>query len=135
VIVGVLVFVFFMVQMVGDPVRLMLPGDVPQDVYLRMKEALGFNDPVLVRFGRELTGWLHGDFGISLWQGTAALPLALHRIPNTLFLTVVSLSIAIPLALGLGMYSAVKPNSIVDRILTASRWRVYRWPTSGSASC
>lgn len=118
-IIGVLIFVFFMVQMVGDPVRLMLPGDVPQDVYLRMKEALGFNDPILVRFGRELGGWLHGDFGISIWQGTAALPLALHRIPNTLFLTVVSLSIAIPISLGLGMYSAVKPNSLTDRFLTA----------------
>jgi len=45
--------------------------------------------------------------------------MALHRIPNTLFLTVVSLSIAIPIALSLGMYSAVRPNSLTDRFLTA----------------
>lgn len=115
---AVLVFVFFMVQMVGDPVKLMLPSDVPESVYLEMREALGFNDPLPVRFVREVGGWVRGDFGDSLWQQIPALPLALERIPRTLFLTVVSLSIAVPMALILGSYSAIHPNSVVDRFLT-----------------
>jgi len=115
---GVLVFVFFMVQMVGDPVKLMLPSDVPESVYLEMREALGFNDPLPVRFIREVGGWVRGDFGDSLWQQIPALPLALERIPRTLFLTAVTLAMAVPVALALGSYSAVRPNSLVDRFLT-----------------
>ncbi len=115
---GVLVFVFFMVQMVGDPVKLMLPSDVPESTYLEMREALGFNDPLPERFVREVGGWVQGDFGDSLWQQVPALPLALDRVPNTLFLTLVTLSIAVPIALFLGAYSAIRPNSVVDRILT-----------------
>jgi peptide/nickel transport system permease protein len=64
-------------------------------------------------------GWIHGDFGDSLWQRAPALPLALRRIPNTLFLTAVSLTIAVPIALVLGMFSAIKPDSWLDRALTA----------------
>ena len=65
VIFGVLVFVFFMVQMVGDPVKLMLPSDVPESTYLEMRESLGFNDPLPQRFVREVGGWVQGDFGDS----------------------------------------------------------------------
>lgn len=115
---GVLIFVFFMVQMVGDPVKLMLPSDVPESTYLEMREALGFNDPLPERFIREVGGWVRGDFGDSLWQQIPALPLALNRIPRTLFLTVVTLGFAVPVALALGSYSAIRPNSAVDRILT-----------------
>ena len=118
VIFGVLVFVFFMVQMVGDPVKLMLPSDVPESTYLEMRESLGFNDPLPERFVREVGGWVQGDFGDSLWQQVPALPLALYRVPYTLFLTLVTLSIAVPIALFLGAYSAIRPDSVVDRILT-----------------
>lgn len=113
-----LVFVFFMVQMVGDPVKLMLPSDVPESTYLEMREALGFNDPLPVRFVREVGGWVRGDFGDSLWQRMPALGLALERVPRTLFLTLVTMTFAVPTALFLGMYSAIRPNSFVDRILT-----------------
>jgi peptide/nickel transport system permease protein len=115
---GVLVFVFFMVQMVGDPVKLMLPSDVPESTYQEMREELGFNDPLPERFVREVGGWVRGDFGDSLWQRVPALPLAIDRIPKTLFLTTVTLVIAVPVALLLGVYSAIRPNSAVDRILT-----------------
>lgn len=115
---GVLVFVFFMVQMVGDPVKLMLPSDVPESTYLEMREALGFNDPLPQRFIREVGGWVRGDFGDSLWQQIPALPLALDRIPRTLYLTLVTLMIAVPVALTLGAYSAIRPNSLTDRFLT-----------------
>ena len=118
VIFGVLVFVFFMVQMVGDPVKLMLPSDVPESTYLEMRESLGFNDPLAQRFVREVGGWVQGDFGDSLWQQVPALPLALSRVPYTLFLTLVTMTIAVPTALFLGAYSAVRPDSVVDRILT-----------------
>ena len=119
VVLGVLVFVFFMVQAVGDPVSLMLPSEVAPEIRENMRETLGLNDPLHERFFREVGGWIRGDFGDSLWQRTPALPLALSRIPNTLFLTAVSLSIALPIAITLGAISAIRPRSLIDRTLTA----------------
>jgi peptide/nickel transport system permease protein len=119
VVLGVLIFVFLMVQLVGDPVRLMLPAEAPESIREELRESLGLNDPLYVRFGRSIWGWVRGDFGDSLWQKVPALPLALSRIPNTLFLTLVSLGIALPIAITLGVLSAVKPNSLIDRTLTA----------------
>ena len=119
VVLGVLIFVFLMLQLVGDPVRLMLPAEAPESIREELRESLGLNDPLYVRFGRSMWGWVQGDFGDSLWQKVPALPLALSRIPNTLFLTAVALGIALPIAIALGVLSAVKPNSLIDRTLTA----------------
>jgi peptide/nickel transport system permease protein len=118
VLVGVLILVFFVVNMVGDPARLMLPPQAPHQLYLDTREELGLNDPILVQFWRSFSGWITGDFGESLWQGVPALPLALSRIPATLILTAVSLGFAIPLALALGSLSALRPGSWLDRLLT-----------------
>jgi peptide/nickel transport system permease protein len=105
VVLGVLIFVFLMLQLVGDPVRLMLPAEAPESIREELRESLGLNDPLYVRFGRSIWGWVRGDFGDSLWQKTPALPVAL--------------GIALPLAIALGALSAVKPNSLIDRTLTA----------------
>jgi len=118
VLVGVLVFVFFVVNMVGDPARLMLPPQAPHELYLDTRRELGLDDPILVQFWRSFSGWATGDFGDSIWQGVPALPLALSRLPATLLLTVVSLGFAIPLALALGSFSALRPGSALDRLLT-----------------
>jgi len=118
VLVGVLMLVFVVVDQIGDPARLMLPADAPMQSYLDLRAALGLDDPFIERFWRTVSGWITGDFGDSLWQGVPSLPLALDRLPATLFLTAVSLAIAVPLAMFLGARSATNPGSIVDRVLT-----------------
>lgn len=118
VIVGLLMVVFFVVNMVGDPARLMLPPQAPRELYLDTRRELGLDDPMSEQFWRSFSGWITGDFGDSLWQGVPALPLALSRIPATLILTAVSLGIAIPLAFALGSLSALRPGSVLDRLLT-----------------
>jgi peptide/nickel transport system permease protein len=118
VVLGVLILVFIVVDQIGDPARLMLPTDAPQQVYLDLRERLGLDDPFHERLWRTFSGWFRGDFGESLWQGAPSLSLALERIPYTLLLTVVSLSFAIPIALVVGARSAVKPGSLGDRVLT-----------------
>jgi peptide/nickel transport system permease protein len=118
VVLGVLILVFIVVDQIGDPARLMLPTDAPQQVYLDLRARLGLDDPFHERLWRTFSGWFRGDFGESLWQGAPSLSLALERIPYTLLLTVVSLSFAVPIALVVGGRSAVKPGSLGDRVLT-----------------
>jgi len=59
-----------------------------------------------------------GDFGDSIWQRVPALPIVLDRIPATLYLAGVTLLLSVPLAILLGIISAVRPRSIADRLVT-----------------
>jgi peptide/nickel transport system permease protein len=116
---AVLTVVWFVVNQIGDPAKLILPPSASEQLYLDTREALGLNDPLLVQFWRSMSGWIVFDFGDSIWQGVPALPLVLDRLPATLLLTFFTLLMAVPIALALGVLSALKPDSILDRALTA----------------
>ena len=118
VIVGVVVVVFLVMHMIGDPARLMLRPEATQEQYLALRKQLGLDDPIYVQFGRFVGGVLQGDFGVSLWQRIPAMPLVLHRLPATLYLTLVTLAVALPAAVLLGVFSALKPGTVMDRIIT-----------------
>ena len=118
VIFALIAVVFFMLHLVGDPARLMLPQEATAEQYEALRRQLGLDDPLYVQFGRYLAGLARGDFGTSLWQGVPALTLVLDRLPNTLYLTLVTMAIAVPTAVGLGVLAALKPNSAMDRAIT-----------------
>jgi peptide/nickel transport system permease protein len=118
VLLAVLIVVWFVVNSLGDPARLILPPSASEQLYLDTREEMGLNDPILVQFWNSFSGWIVGDFGNSVWQGVPALQLVLQRLPATLFLTFATLAIAVPLALALGIISALKPGSVLDRVLT-----------------
>ena len=118
VLAGVLVIVFVIGHMIGDPARLMLPPEAPREQYLALRKSLGLDDPLYVQFIRSASKWVTGDFGDSLWQRAPAMPLALQRLPATLQLTFVAMLLAIPLAVALGVVSATKPRTVADRVLT-----------------
>lgn len=114
-LVGVLVVVFVVGNLIGDPVVLMLPDTATTEQIEDMRQALGFNDPQWQQFIRFALGALQGDFGDSLWQNVPALPLVLSRLPATLYLAAVTVGIAFPVAILLGSLAALKPRSIIDR--------------------
>lgn len=113
-----MIVVFFVTHMLGDPARLMLRPEATEEQVQALRDTLGLNDPMHVQFGRFITNLAQGDFGNSLWQRVPALPIVLDRVPATLYLAGVTLLIAFPLALLLGIVSAVRPRSVWDRIVT-----------------
>jgi peptide/nickel transport system permease protein len=112
------VVVFFATHLVGDPASLMLRPEATEAQRQAVRERLGLNDPILVQFGRFLSGVARGDFGDSIWQRVPALPVVLSRVPATLYLASVTLLLAIPLSITMGIISAVRPGSFVDRVVT-----------------
>jgi peptide/nickel transport system permease protein len=118
VLVGVLVLVFFVSSIVGDPARLILAPEAPLDQVEQLRNQLGLNDPLWQQFLRTVGGWLHGDFGISYVRNTPAIDATLERLPATLQLTAVTMIVVVPLALLIGIYSARRPGSLVDQALT-----------------
>ena len=115
---GLLVVVFFVTHLIGDPVSLMLRPEATEEQRQALRARLGLDDPVLVQFGRFIGGAVRGDFGESIWQRVPALPIVLDRLPATIYLAGATLLLAVPLAILLGIVSAIRPGSIVDRIVT-----------------
>jgi peptide/nickel transport system permease protein len=118
VLLGLVVVVFFMTHLVGDPASLMLRPEATEAQRQAVRERLGLNDPILVQFVRFVSGVVRGDFGDSIWQRVPALPVVLSRVPATLYLASVTLLLAIPLSILLGIISSLRPRSFVDRAVT-----------------
>ena len=78
--------VFFLVRLGGDPVILFLPMDIQAKDINEFRQRLGFNDPLIVQYGRFIGGAAHGNFGESLRYKQDALGLVLERLPATLAL-------------------------------------------------
>jgi ABC-type dipeptide/oligopeptide/nickel transport system permease component len=115
--VGVTLITFAILQASGDPVALMMP-EAPEADRAVLREAMGFNEPLLPQFGRFLGGALRGDFGHSFYHRMPAFALVLERMPTTLLLTCLSLVIALVVAIPVGIYSAVRRDSAMDHLAT-----------------
>src|SRR5499425_892722 len=100
--------VFFMVRLSGDPVLLFLPMDIQAKDVNEFRQRLGFNDPLLVQYGRFVAGAARGDFGESLRYKRDALGLVLERLPATLLLAGSALALTACLAIPTGVVSAVR---------------------------
>src|SRR4029453_3348975 len=84
--------VFGMVRLGGDPVLLFLPMDIQAKDVNAIRQQLGFNDPLIVQYGRFMRGAVQGDFGQSLRYRRDALGLGLDRLPPPLRLAPASLA-------------------------------------------
>jgi len=117
VILGVLLLVFFIVNLTGDPVRIMLPPEASQEDVERLRVQMGLDRPLPEQFIRFIAGAVRGDFGESLrYRGQPALKQVIQRFPATLTLAAVTLAWSLPAALILGTIAAVRRNSIIDNL-------------------
>jgi peptide/nickel transport system permease protein len=117
VILGVLLLVFFIVNLTGDPVRIMLPPEASQEDVERLRVQMGLDRPLPEQFVRFLAGAVRGDFGESLrYRGQPALKQVIQRFPATLTLAAVTLAWSLPAALILGTLAALRHNSLLDNL-------------------
>ena len=113
---GVLLLVFTMVRVTGDPATLMMSREASPEDLEAFRERMGFNDPVLVQFGRFMSGAVVGDFGDSLHFKTPAMPMVLERLPATLQLALTALIMAVVVGIPLGLVGGFNPGSFIDNI-------------------
>ncbi len=112
----VLVLVFSLVRVVpGDPaVTLLGPG--ASDVQIAaLREQLNLDQPIVMQFVSYLGGVLQGDLGISLKSGQPVTLELMKRLPATIELSVVALLAAIVIGIPLGVFSATRPDTVLDQ--------------------
>ena len=102
----------------GDVAESILGKEAPDDVIAVMRERLGLNEPAYVRYWDWLSGLFVGDLGVSLGSGREISELIDDRLWNTVRLASVTAIIAVPLAVILGLISAMRAGTVMDRSIS-----------------
>ncbi|MBR0649591.1 ABC transporter permease [Roseomonas terrae] len=111
----VALFVFSLLYIApGDPAAV-IAGDqaTPEDVE-RIRQSLGLDRPYLVRFGEWVFRILRGDLGVSIFTNLPVSLMIQQRIEPTLSLMVVTLLLAVTIAVPMGVVAAWKAGTWID---------------------
>jgi len=112
---GILVLVFFITKIIpADPVGALLGGNAPPELVDELKHKLGLDKPLIIQFVDYMKGALKGDFGISLKTNRPVIEDIKEYFPATMELAIFAIIIAVGIGIPLGIFSAVKRNSVVD---------------------
>jgi peptide/nickel transport system permease protein len=114
VIAAVVFIVFIMMFLSGNPALLLLPPDASREDVLEFSRQMGFDRPIWEQFLGFAGNLLHGDFGRSWRFQAPALPLVLERLPATIELALSALLFSLVIAVPVGVFSAVKRNTVFD---------------------
>jgi ABC-type dipeptide/oligopeptide/nickel transport system permease component len=113
---GVMILVFFLVRITGDPANLMASREASPETIEEIRREWGFDRPLLVQFWDFVTGAAVLDFGKSYHFKTPAMPMVLERLPATVQLAAVGLLIAVSIGIPLGLVGGFNPGSVVDSV-------------------
>ena len=102
----------------GDVATAILGQSATPELVALIRERLGLDDPVYLRYLHWLGGLVTGNLGTSLVNGADLGGEVGVRLFNTFFLALLTASVAVPLSIVLGLLSALKPNSILDRAIS-----------------
>ena len=111
---------FSLFNFVGDPVNNMVGQDATRERRAEIRLELGLDDPILVQYARFVGNILSGDFGISYRIKQPVDDLILERLPATLELVVVSAIIALVFGISLGVYTGIRRDSWLSRVVLSS---------------
>ena len=114
----VAVFIFLLLRLTpGDPAA-MIAGDYASEAQVaEIREKLGLNEPILVQFGIWIGNTLQGDLGESFFFKKQVTDLILARIEPTLSLSTITIVLTVLIAVPLGVISAYRQGSWLDRIV------------------
>jgi len=116
--------------MPGDPFGGEIdPSNTDPQYIEEMREKLGYNDPIHVQYWRWVTDFVQGDFGKSTAHKMDVSKLIAQKIPNTLFLAVVSLVFTYIFSFLMGMYAGRKPYTLGDNLIAGYNYLALAIPS------
>ncbi|MCF4113167.1 MULTISPECIES: nickel ABC transporter permease [Dethiosulfovibrio] len=120
VLIGVTFIVFSMLYITpGDPARMVLGEQAPQESVDELRQEMGLNDPFFVQFGRYVyKAVVHGDIGRSYITKRPVVQEIWAAFPVTLKLSAIAMVIAMIVGIPCGIVSAIKQYSLFDNAVT-----------------
>ena len=103
--------VFMGVNVIGNPVDILVPPDCDQACYDAAIVSLGLDKPIWEQYFIFVGNALEGNMGKSFVLGVSAMDLIIQRMPATLELAFCAMLMAISIGIPLGMWAGLKPDS------------------------
>lgn len=115
-LVGLVVLVFFLSRLTGDPTDLYLPIDATDEMREQFRAIYGLDDPLIVQFGRYVADLLQLDFGESIRKARPAIDVVLEAFVWTLQLALITMALVTVAAIVVGSLAAFKVGGFFDRV-------------------
>jgi len=101
----------------GDPASVLAGDNATPEQVARLRASLGLDDSAAVQFWHWISRVLQGDLGASIFSNEPVLQLMAQRAEATLSLALATMTIAVPLAILLGVTAANRAGTLIDRVL------------------
>jgi peptide/nickel transport system permease protein len=117
VVLVVMTFISVLVHIVpGDPVTLVMGPQASPELAAEVREEMGLDDPVGVQVADFFTGAVQGDLGRDFVSNAPVTAIIAANLPHTLLLAFLALGLAALLGIPLGVYTATRPGTMMDRV-------------------
>ena len=100
----------------GDPVTLMLGPRATPELIAQVRSQMELDEPVYTQVSNFMVNAAQGDLGVDFVTDTSVMNLVMQALPPTLALAALSLILAAVFGIPLGILSATRPNSLLDRV-------------------
>jgi peptide/nickel transport system permease protein len=108
---------FAMIHMApGDPVSVMLGPRATPEIKAELARRMGLDKPLVVQLGRFYADVARGDLGVDPFSNRRVSDIVLEQLPYTLVLVLAAIGGASLLGIPLGCFSAIRRNSLLDRL-------------------
>ena len=115
---GLMILVFFLSRLTGDPAVLFLPIDATEEMKSQFRALHGLDLPLLEQFGRYVWDLVHLDFGESLRKARPAIDVVMEAYAWTLPLAGITMALVIVAAIVLGSLAAFRVGGFLDRLVS-----------------
>jgi len=112
----------------GDVARVILGREAGEAALENLRSELGLNDPLPVQYVHWLTNFTTGNWGKSYSTRTEIRGVVMQRLRNSIRLAIVTLIIAIPLAIAMGIIAGLNENKPIDSVISISALSVVGLP-------
>ena len=130
VLLGISIFMYLLLHEVfPSPARLALGLRANDAQIAAFNKANGFDRPVIEQYLTYMNGLLHGNLGYSYAENQTVASLFQERLARSIYLSGISLLLAILIALPLGIFQAVRRNSLGDNVATSAAFILYSMPS------
>lgn len=112
--------IFLLVELMpGDAAQRVLGQSATPEAVAALRESMGLNDPIWVRYGRWAAGILRGDLGTSIYmQGVQIGSIFWRKVGNSIILALFALMFYVPVSIVLGVLAGVKAGKWIDSIIS-----------------
>lgn len=119
ILIGISIILFTLMNLApGGPEAVLMGDDISAEAAARIRTNLGLDQPLPVQYMRWFSSTIRGDLGNSFRTGEPVLSALADRLPNTLILTLSAFMLSLIIAIPIGILSAAKQYSLIDKVAT-----------------